>query len=173
MTFTVEDGTGKADANSYASVEEADAYYEHHLYSSVWEADPSKQEAALVTATRLIDAATQWRGARLTPTQSLDWPRVGCVLDDTWEVPADEVPQKVKWATCEFCRFLLVKDRETLTEEPALKRVKVDVLEKEYQDGADSLSILPFTVRQILGPYAISVSSSEGSTSGSFERTRA
>lgn len=173
MTFTVEDGTGLADANSYGSVDECDAYYEHHLYANIWEADPTKQEAALVTATRLIDAATRWRGARLTPTQALDWPRLGCVLDDQWEVPADEVPQKVKWATFEFCRFLLVKDRETLTEEPAIKRERVDVLEKEYQDGADRLSIIPFTVREILGPYVISVSSSEGSISGSFERTRA
>ena len=83
LTITKEDGTGKADANSYASVADCDAYHAGHLYASAWEgADDSEQVAALVMATRLLDAEFQFSGVRTLPAQALQWPRMDCPEPD-------------------------------------------------------------------------------------------
>jgi len=41
LTLIKEDGTGRTDANSYATVAEADSYFEAHLYASAWTAAPA------------------------------------------------------------------------------------------------------------------------------------
>ena len=38
LILTKEDGTGKSDANSYASTADGDAYHDGHLYASAWTA---------------------------------------------------------------------------------------------------------------------------------------
>ena len=79
LTLTKEDGTGKADANTYASVDDADAYHEGHLYASAWKAATAENKAAgLVMATRLIDAEYQFNGTRTLAGQALQWPRSDC-----------------------------------------------------------------------------------------------
>ena len=44
LTLIKEDGSGKADANSYADVAEADAYFEGHMYASAWTAAAADDE---------------------------------------------------------------------------------------------------------------------------------
>ena len=79
LTLVKEDGTGKADANSYADVAEGDAYFEGHLYASAWTgASGASKAAALVMATRLIDAEFQFNGTRTSEGQALQWPREEC-----------------------------------------------------------------------------------------------
>jgi hypothetical protein len=79
LTLIKEDGTGKANANSYASVEDSDAYHDGHLYATVWAAATiAKKEAALVFATRLIDTEYQFNGTRALAGQALQWPRSDC-----------------------------------------------------------------------------------------------
>src|SRR6516165_6200699 len=74
-----EDGSGKADANSYATVAECDAYHDGHLYADKWAAaTQAKKEAALVMATRLIDSQFQFNGFRAHSEQALQWPREKC-----------------------------------------------------------------------------------------------
>jgi len=63
LTLIKEDGTGLADANSYASVADGDAYHAGHLYATAWTAATDVQKAvALVMASRLIDAEWQFNG---------------------------------------------------------------------------------------------------------------
>ena len=63
LTLIKEDGTGKVDANSYASAADGDAYHEGHLYASAWTgATLANKEKALVMATRLIDGEYQFNG---------------------------------------------------------------------------------------------------------------
>ena len=72
LTLIKEDGTGKADANSYASVADAEAYHEGHLYATAWTGATAEQKAAaLVMATRLIDAQFQFNGVRTNEGQAL------------------------------------------------------------------------------------------------------
>ena len=65
LTLIKEDGTGKADANSYADVTDGDAYHDGHLYATAWTgATADSKAAALVMATRLIDSQFQFNGGR-------------------------------------------------------------------------------------------------------------
>ncbi len=118
-----EDGTANPDANSYASLAEADAYHAAHLYASVWTvATAETKEKALQMATRLIDGQYQFHGYRSTTTQALQWPRQLCpdpdqrqaswgLLTTTAYVPANTIPQALVQATCELARELLIADR--------------------------------------------------------------
>jgi hypothetical protein len=83
LVLIKEDGTGKVDANSYADVTESDAFHEAHLYASDWTgASTATKTAALVFATRLIDAHYQFRGFKAHDTQALQWPREFARDDD-------------------------------------------------------------------------------------------
>src|SRR6185436_19989773 len=79
LVLIKEDGTGKVDANSYASAADGDAYHDGHLYATAWSgATTGKKEKALVLATRLIDSQFQFNGWRAHEEQVLQWPRERC-----------------------------------------------------------------------------------------------
>jgi len=121
LVLTKEDGTGRADANSYADAADGDAYHEGHLYATAWTAAAAaNKEKALVFATRLIDAEFQFNGGRAHDTQALQWPRVRCPDPDaagwssvlTWNgrdrmLAENVVPRAVVQAACELARELL------------------------------------------------------------------
>jgi hypothetical protein len=84
MALVVEDGTGVVGAESYASVDDAGAYWEKRpqnpLYL-VWATravDPSSAEGALREASSYLDTnfAASYLGQRATLTQGLLWPRI-------------------------------------------------------------------------------------------------
>jgi hypothetical protein len=104
--FTVEDGTGLAAANTYATVAEADTYL-MTVYgpSTAWAGlDTEQKQTDLIQATQYLDAVYQgrWRGARAQATQALAWPRNSGEDDDGFVIPFDSVPQKLKDACCEL-----------------------------------------------------------------------
>jgi hypothetical protein len=125
LTLIKEDGTGKPDANSYADVADADSYFDGHLYATAWTAaSATSKAAALVMATRLIDAEFQFNGFKAHDAQTLQWPREKCPDPDAslvsvsvlgWVgdnfVEPDLVPAAVVQATCEMARELLIADR--------------------------------------------------------------
>ena len=125
-----EDGTGMADANSYANANDGDAYHETHLYATAWTgATSDNKEIALIMATRLIDAECEFLGFHKSSAQALQWPRVqvpdreasgvfwvpGLVIGlgpaAPLYLPSDVVPAGVVNATCELARELLITDR--------------------------------------------------------------
>ena len=125
LTLVKEDGTGMADANSYASAADGDAYHDGHLYASAWTAATApNKEKALVMASRLIDAEYQFNGFKASGGQAMQWPRISCPDPDVnateligilWRagnyVDSNIVPKAVVDATCELARELLVADR--------------------------------------------------------------
>ena len=125
LTLIKEDGTGRTDANSYATAAEADSYFEAHLYASAWTAaTAATKAAALVMATRLVDSQYQFYGYRAHDAQALQWPRERCPDPDrnlvtsttmspvlTNFVPSTAVPQPVAAAVWEMARELLIVDR--------------------------------------------------------------
>src|SRR3954453_999453 len=79
LVLIKEDGTGLANANTYAVVADGDAYHEAHLYATAWTAGSTpNKEAALAMATRLIDEEFQFNGFRVSNAQALQWPRARC-----------------------------------------------------------------------------------------------
>lgn len=109
MAFTVEDGTGKSDANSYVSVANADAYFTEQGTPTEWAAaSNTEKENALVTATRYIEARYRWvTGEIKSTTQALGWPRLDA--EDRYDRTIDSsvIPQQLKDAVCEAAQKVL------------------------------------------------------------------
>lgn len=81
MALIVETGLGVANADSYVSVGQAQAFADQLGFS--WPSAPNLAEQALRRATRFIDAAYRGRfvGVRVKGRmQSLEWPRTGAFV---------------------------------------------------------------------------------------------
>lgn len=147
MALEVEDGTGKANAESYISVADADTYFSNRgytLWATLMEAE--KEQALRRSTDYMLQVyRLKWKGTRVTGTQSLDWPR-NWVLRDDYEFatqngaqvigarqyyPADEVPTEVKNACAELAFKAAGGDLAPDIAQRVV-REKVDVLEVEY-----------------------------------------
>lgn len=142
MAFLVEDGTGLASSNSYASVADADAYHEDRFNDAWVAASTAEKQVALIKATDYIDSRFSFVSTRETDTQALEWPR-----DDY-----DGVPTKVKQATYEYALRSLSNE---LAPDPSyddsgyskvVTREKVGPIETEYytSDGTMNSTPTPF-----------------------------
>ncbi len=103
MALVVEDGTGLPGAESYISVSDADTYFAARG-NAAWDAlITSAKESALRAGADYLTATygEQWKGARVTAEQALDWPRK-CVKAYGFDVAADSVPQSVARANAEM-----------------------------------------------------------------------
>jgi hypothetical protein len=102
-------------ANAYCDVVTATAYLQERLHVEAWyRADPGgtltlvhRREAALIQATRLLDAQVGWYGVPATVTQALAWPQTGQV--DSAQRPVDPtlIPLAVERATAYYALALL------------------------------------------------------------------
>lgn len=151
LSVVKEDGTGKVDANSYASVVDGDAYHDGHLYASAWTVATEENRAkALVFATRLIDAEYKFKGVRANSTQALQWPRAGCRdPDGTDYLARDVVPSAVVNATCEMARELLIKDRTVAPVGEGLKYQNVGSTQTGY-DKTDTPPVITRVAQAML-----------------------
>lgn len=158
-----ETGAGLVDANAYANAADGDAYHEGHLYATAWTAATlANKEAALVMATRLIDAEYQFNGLKANDAQALQWPRRQCRIPDYEdELPADSVPKAVMEATCELARELLVADRTAAPEGEGLKYENTGTTQKGY-DKSDTPPIIPRLVQAHLAKYGALLKSRSG-----------
>lgn len=121
LTFTVEDGTGVTDANSYCSLAAADAYFDGRLHATRWtEATTAERQQALVMATRLIDQYIDWRGARVLTRETPAWPRTGMYDRAGVLIDATTLPDCLVESTAEFAMRLLDGDRVRDAEEAAV-----------------------------------------------------
>jgi hypothetical protein len=154
LTLIKEDGTGKADANSYATSDDGVIYHYGHLYATAWSAATLAQmEAALVMATRIIDAEYQFTGVKAKADQALQWPREGCPDPDTGEdVPSNAVPKALMDATCELARELLILDRTASPPGEGLSYQNNGSVQTGY-NKADTRPIIPKLVQAMLAKF--------------------
>lgn len=104
MSLIVEDGSGKAAAETYISKEDADTYHAARGNDSWATITIAQKEQALRRATEyMIQAFTaRWQGERTYPlVQALDWPRAGVIVNGV-SVDYDAVPETIKRATAEL-----------------------------------------------------------------------
>ena len=90
MALIVEDGSGKANAESYVSVADCTAYAAAH--GLTFTGDEPAKEARLRRATQYIDAQYAFKGEEQTDTQALAWPRTVAI----------GVPREIVSACCEL-----------------------------------------------------------------------
>ena len=108
MTLIIEDGSGRADANSYADPAFADGYHGLRGRSDWSAATVEAREAALIKATDCLDAAHAFRGHPETQGQALAWPR--CCAEDDSGRGISGVPDTVRRACVELARRALTED---------------------------------------------------------------
>ena len=136
---------GGASSDSYLSLTDAEAIAAGTLHTDDWDAaDDDDKEAALATATRLLDWMIYWCGAVASRTQALAWPRTGMAdpLRSDATVPSDILPAQLLQATFAYARAILQVDvlRPTTAgaEGGAIKSVKAGDLGVTYTEGHEA-----------------------------------
>lgn len=100
MSLTIEDGTGVAGANSYATVAEARAYATAR--GLTLSATDSIVETALVLACDKLESY-RYKGTKTTGEQPLAWPREDVDVEGSDDALAnDAIPDKLKQAQCQL-----------------------------------------------------------------------
>jgi hypothetical protein len=162
MPIIVEDGSIVANANSYNSVADADAYFALRG-NTVWDGlDPTDQKAPfLVLAVDYLQQAfrTRWKGWRANVDQTLDWPRWNVEQIDVsggygpfprFYMP-NVVPQEIKSAQLELAVRLnngdLAPDVERLE-----ASVKVGSIQIVYDNNFSPNTVYP-VVERLLKPF--------------------
>lgn len=100
MALVKEDGTSRADANTYALVIDLRAYAQ--LRGVTVSDEDSDCEVLLVKAMDRMEAERDnYQGERVSRTQALSLPRYGMCVDG-WDIPANEIPRNAIYAQCAF-----------------------------------------------------------------------
>ncbi len=155
MTLIVEDGTGRADAEAYASCGAFKAYCDGRGVD--WSALPDNEiEALLRKGADWLGGAYGGRlaGWRVSARQALDWPRAavprrdagGCVYYDSASVPAGVARANIEAA-------LRARAGELAADlGQAVKRRKVGVVEVEFQDFSRATTSYP-VIEALMAPF--------------------
>jgi hypothetical protein len=137
--------------NSYATVEEADAYFADRLDVASWTAaTPENKAKALVTASRSLDDMT-WTGTAVSEGQSLAFPRNGSYFDPRLGASVEftaSVPNRVITAVFEMAYHLINNDG-ALDESGGVKNLKVGSIALDFIQAAPKV---PFSVRKLVNP---------------------
>ena len=142
MALVIEDGTGVAGAESYATAAELTTYATDRGITLTGDA-----EELLLRANDYLETL-QFIGYKLTKDQSLQWPRADVTIDG-FGYQSDELPSELKVAQMEVA---IAADQEAgpfavISRET--KREKFDVFETEYADSAASRPIAPALARSL------------------------
>lgn len=138
--LVVETGAGLPNADSYASIDTADAYLSNYGYVTWDAATDDMKSAALRRGTQYVDLTygARWRGTRKNGRgQALDWPRFGATDCDGVPVPDDAVPLEIVNATIEAARRENANPNSLFPDSvptKVQKRVQIGALEVEYFD---------------------------------------
>jgi hypothetical protein len=156
MALVTEDGTGKADAASYATV----AAFKTHCDARgiTYGADATIEQRLRAGFDYMLQAyRTRWAGYRSTTTQAGDWPRYDVPRRDlgmgayyaSTVIPAEIVQANILLA-------VRATPGEDLTpdETQAVKREKVGEIETEYQDNSTDEVRYP-AVDRLVAPFLV------------------
>lgn len=166
MAFVVEDGTGKSDATSYATVSFADDYHADFGNPSAWTSlSTADKQANLMLATRYVDAVYQfrWIGQKATRDQALDWPRVNAWSSEWFVLESDSIPTELQQAVAVLALKAvsddLLPDVDSGTTGIVRERVSAGrnaVLEDVSYSGTKAVFKTYSLAQQLLGPLLTS-----------------
>lgn len=159
MALTLDVTVGGVSSNSYLSVAEADTYHEGRLFSTDWtSATAETKKAALVWATRLLDAGFVWDGVvtDISTPQALNWPRGGMVDREGRTIDDNVIPNQIKNATAELARLLIVSDRAADRDTIGFESISVGPI-KLAVDKLDEISTIPDAVYDLCRDFGFRV----------------
>lgn len=147
MTFTVEDGSIVAGANSLVDLAFANSYHSDRNNLG-WDGSDAVKQAALTKSTDYLQEKYSWKGCEVSADQSLNWPRSGIV-----NVADDKIPDRVKQAVCVLAlEALTAALNPSVSPNGQVKFKKVDVIEVEYFAAPFTSTKRP-AVDGLLRPY--------------------
>ena len=151
---------GGTTANSYVTVEVADAFFASQVVQGVWPTLLASKEAALLDATRLIDNQFDFVGDIANTEQSLRWPRSGVYDADDRLLPTDSIPKIIQQATCYLTMYLLQNGGLNQTASN-VSGIKVGPIDMKFKAG--SIVGVPDFIIRLLSSYATYIGASQGS----------
>ncbi len=140
MALIVEDGSGVANASSYASLGYISDYCSDMGYTSWASLGTTDQTAAVLRAMPFIESRN-YKGTKLAYDNSLEFPREGIIDRNGYEVPPDEIPPNLMKALSEGSYLESVTAgvlQPNLERGGNVKLKKIDVLETEWFQGASA-----------------------------------
>ena len=127
--ITLEAKTGGTAGNSIVTTETLTDEL-NHFEAATLLGGVSSKEQALRLATQYLDMVYQlrWKGERTNETQGLAWPRTGVQDFDSFTIPSDAIPQKLKDTTVEAALISIAEELlPDVTTPGTIKREKVKV----------------------------------------------
>lgn len=168
MALIVETGTGAADAQSYASAADSNAYMAV-LGVLSWDArDDELKEADLARATAYMQQmyGGRWLGLRVTATQALDWPRADVQIADVKAAAGTAlyyettvVPAAVKRACIELA-YRASTGELLADQQRAVSMEQIGPLVTKYEKGSSAAVKFPavdLILKPLLKPSGLSV----------------
>ena len=129
--LSVEDGSGVAGADSYATAEQFAS--RAAAYGWTIPADEAAQEILLRRAAEAMNALT-WKGSKANAGQALAWPRRDAEVDGEI-LPSTLIPGPIKYGQMALAAEIHADDIDPPeTRRGAVLREKVDVLEVQYAE---------------------------------------
>lgn len=152
MALIVENGSIVANANSYITIAEYNAWANARFGSR--DTAPGCDEDAESLILRAMDyfEAQNFIGEKYTKNQDLQWPR-SWVNIDGYAVDSNEIPKQVKISIYELAYAEELGDSELETVARKVKRKKAGSVEIEYADNSTSTKIniaIPNAMKKIL-----------------------
>lgn len=145
MPLIVEDGSGLATAQTYASVSTVTEYLTARGNATFTAATIAAREAAVLRAMRYIEGnyRLRWKGRKVDIDQALAWPRYEVQDENGYAVDAYVIPQALKDALAEAAlRELTTTDSlRPDVDRTGVTRERVGPLEVEYGPGASNLPV--------------------------------
>lgn len=157
VALIIEDGTGKSDANTWASLDEFKNYF---LYQprSVTSYTDDAIESRLVAAAIILSHRYRWCGKKTVKTQALAWPRTGAYDQDRESVGSNDIPPYLKFAQIELAYWLLVNTGKTGfesdTDQASSEFKEIEIFEGirvEYKDSG-KFKPLPSLISELVQP---------------------
>ena len=156
MPLVIEDGSGIAGANSYASVAEARAYATARGLSLP--AADAEVEKALVLACDKLESY-RYKGNKTSEDNALEWPRADVFIGAATEALADDaIPAKLLQAQCQLA-YEASKGTDLMPTGTGREVIatKVDVIETKYaQRDSGSISTEFNKAEALLAPLLAS-----------------
>ncbi len=138
MALVIEDGTGKSNSTSYASVAELDAYASAR--GITLPATEGEKEILLVKSMDYLESQ-QFQGSKQTKEQALQWPRSEVYIDG-WYVETTEIQVEVKKAQMIGAVILQAGgDLQPTIEPKVISETVVGAVSVRYSDSSASYDV--------------------------------
>lgn len=153
FTLVAEDGTGVSGANSYATVANADTFFEGQIYKDQWiRASAAQKAQALGMATSTLDTLVAWDGTKKDKDNALEWPRTGVFEKNGFSVSDTTIPAFLKEATYLTALSFLEDNRREEYGDAGVDEITIEGINMKF-NKTDRSGVLPHYVMMIVEDY--------------------